>query len=336
MAAKKKLRFGILSTASVNEYAFLPVIKKIDGAELAAIASRNIKTAQSYAEKNGIPKTYGDYASLVADPEIDCVYIPLPVSMHAEWSVKAMEAGKHVLCEKPVTANAAEAITVAEKVKETGVTFAEAFHYRCHPLAERIEELVRGGEIGEVREIYAQFGIPLPDRSKVQFKRELAGGALLDIGCYPVSFSRWIAGCDEARVTKAKAKMTSSGVDGTIRATLEFENGVTAKIAGSLIELIPMSAFIRGSEGSISILMPFNPAVYVGPALINLYILILQQGLKVRSIRVPSTTTYHCQLEKFCVCVRNGTTPITSADEGVANMRLIDAIYEKVGIRIKD
>jgi predicted dehydrogenase len=326
------LNFGVLSTASVNEYAFLPVIKRIPGAKLVAVASRDAERARVYAKKNGILRSYGDYDSLLSDADIDCIYIPLPISMHAEWSVKAMEAGKHVLCEKPVAANEAEARAIAEKVKETGAIFAEAFHYRYHPLAECVEKLVRGGEIGEVTNVFAQFGIPLPDRGKVQFRPDLAGGALLDIGCYPVSFSRWIAVCDEAVVVKATAKMTSTGVDGSMRADLKFKNGITAKIGCSLIELMPMSAFIRGTKGSISILAPFTPAFYAGPVLVGVYAMILQQGIRIRNIRVTRALTYQRQLESFCDCVRSGSSPLTNADEAVVNMRLIDAIYNKAGV----
>ena len=327
------LKFGILSTASVNSYSFLPVIKKVAGAKLVAIASRDPEVASRYAARHGITKSYGGYAALLADPQIDCVYIPLPVSMHAEWSIRALEAGKHVLCEKPVAANMAEALAIAETVKKTRLTFAEAFHYRYHPLASRVEGIVRSGDIGEIRKITAVFGTFLPDKNKVQFKPELAGGALLDVGCYPVSFTRWIADCDTARVVAAHAEMIRSGVDGTTRATLEFENGVKAKIHCSLIKLIPMSALIRGTKGDLFILSPFSPSVAVGPLLFNTHLLILRCGRKIRSIRVPSGLTYHCQLVSFCEAVRSGRQPITNAEEGVANMRLIDAIFQKAGVR---
>jgi predicted dehydrogenase len=329
------LNFGILSTASVNDYSFLPVIKKVAGAKLVAIASRDMKKAKQYAKKHGISRAYGDYDSMLADPGIDCVYNPLPISMHMEWSIKALEAGKHVLCEKPIAASEAEARAIADKVAETGKIFAEAFHYRYHPLAGRVEQLVRSGEIGAVKKIESAFGVPIPDKSKVQFRPDLAGGALLDIGCYPVSFARWIADCDEAAVTRVECDRTASGVDGSMRATLEFANGIVADIDCSLVKLIPMYARIIGSEGAIFVLQPFTPVYEPGPLHLSVYLLLVRRGMNVRSIRVPSVLTYQCQLEAFRDAVRTGAQPATTAEQGVANMHLIDAIYAKSGIRDK-
>ena len=328
----KTLKFGILSTASVNDYAFLQPIKKVPCAELIAIASRDLKKAAGYAAGRGIPESYGDYERLLADPEIDCVYIPLPVSMHAEWTIRSLDAGKHVLCEKPAAANAEEARAIAAKVGETGRIYAEAFHYRYHPLAARVEEIVRSGGVGEVRHISAVHGVPLLDKNKVQFQKELAGGALLDIGCYPVSFARWIAGCDAATVVSARADMTRSGVDGSIHAKLQFANGVAADVRGSLVKYLPMSARIKGAKGEIYILSPFNPAAQAGPLVIDIYLLVHRQGYKVRNIRVPSITSYHAQLEAFCAAVRDGKQPLTNAGEAVANMQLLDAIRDKAGL----
>lgn len=328
----KTLRFGILSTASINEYGFLPHIKHVPCTELSAVASRDFERAAKYAKKKRIGKAYGDYESLLADGSIDCVYIPLPVSMHAEWSIKAMEAGKHVLCEKPMAANAAQARRVAFTARATGMTFAEAFHYRYHPLAGKIEEIVRGGEIGEVRKIYSQLGVPLMDKGKVQFDPELAGGALLDVGCYPVSFSRWIAGSNTAEVTEAHAKMTESGVDGKIRATLMFDNGVEAKIVGSLVEFMPPFASIKGTEGELHVVSPFAPSAPNSPVHIDIYLLLVRRGWNIRSVRVARRVTYHCQLDAFCAAVRSGRRLITNADEAVRNMELIDAIYEKAEV----
>ncbi len=329
----ENLRFGILSTASVNEYAFLPEIKRVPCAELVAVASRDLKRAAAYAAKHGIPEAFGDYETLLARDDVDCIYIPLPASMHAEWTIRALEAGKHVLCEKPATANAVEARAVAAKVKETGRIYAEAFHYRYHPLAAKIEEIVRSGGVGQVKHIFAVHGVPLLDRKKVQFRPELAGGALLDIGCYPVNFARWIAACDDAEVISVRADATRSGVDGTMRAKLRFANGIEASVTGSLVRYMPMSARIRGTEGELYVLSPFTPAMYAGPVTLDLYAMIHRRGARVRNIRVETKTSYYCQLEAFCNAVRDGVQPPTGADEAVANMQLIDAIYEKAGMK---
>ncbi len=327
------LRFGILSTARVNDYSFLPVIKKVDGAELTAIASRDSAGAGAYAAKHMIPKSYGNYDSLLADSQIDCVYIPLPVSMHAEWSVKALDAGKHVLCEKPIASNESEALAIAEKADASGLTFAEAFHYIYHPVMTRTLEIVRSGGIGHIKRISAMHGVPHFDTDRVQFKPELAGGALRDIGCYPVHFARSVAGCNDARVLKATAEMTRSGVDGTMRATIEFTNGIRAEVIGSLAKYYPMSASVMGDKGSIHLLSPFNPAIGIGPFHMDVYLMIKRSKNGMRSIRVPTVTSYQCQLEAFCEAVRTGGRLPTTARDGAANMRIIDAIYRKAGIR---
>ena len=320
------LRFGILGTASVNDYAFLPVIKKVRGAELAAVASRDMQKASRYARKHNIHRAYGNYDDLLADPGIHAVYVPLPVSMHTAWSLRAMDAGKHVLCEKPMAANRAQALAVAEKAEKMGLTFFEAYHYRYHPLAARIEDLVLGGDIGEVVEIRSAFGVPLMDRSKVQFDPACAGGALLDIGCYPVSFSCWLADSTDARVVSADMKLTDSGVDGETRAELEFHNGVRARIHGSLVSYVPMRARIKGSRGEIFVLTPFTPGVAVGPIVIDTYLLLVRRGMRVRSIRVKSRVSYQCQLEAFCECVRTGRMPITDAEYGAGVLKVMDQI----------
>ncbi|MFH1538298.1 MAG: Gfo/Idh/MocA family oxidoreductase [bacterium] len=326
------LRFGIISTASINSYGFLPIVGKVADAELVAVASRSEEAAAKYAAKHGIPYAYGSYEGLLASSGIDCVYIPLPVSMHAEWAIKALEAGKHVMCEKPLTASAEEAEAIRKKVKETKLTFIEAFHYRYHPLMLRVGELVRSGAIGEVRKVSSAFCILLPDPRKVQFKPELAGGALLDVGCYPVSFVRWIAGSDNARVERARAFLAPSGVDLTTSAVLRFDNGVIGRINCSLIVPRLQTATVVGTEGSIEVHFPFSPVAEVGPLHLNLYRLTLKNKKGKRNIRVASDVTYYYQLKAFCRAVRTGEPALTNIDEAVANMRLIEAIIKKAGI----
>lgn len=326
-----KLRFGILSTASINEDAILPMPRWVDAMEISAVASRTEESARKYADKHGIAKAYGGYDALIADPDIDCVYIPVPNAMHKEWSLKALGAGKHVLCEKPMSSSEAEAREVADKVKATGLTYAEAFHYRYHPLAERVEEIVRSGEIGELLVVSATFNNRIYDRSKVQMDPKLSGGALMDTGCYPVSFCRWIAGCDEAKVVAARSMMTSSGVDGTTRAILKFDNGVIGRVMCSIDLPFPAIVLIEGSKGSIFLNWPYCPAVRRGRKLVDIYMCVVRRGMQLENLRVPTITTYHCQMRAFCDAVHAHKQPLTNAEQGVLNMRLIDAIYEKSG-----
>lgn len=326
------LKFGILSTASINRYGFIPIVEKVADADLVAVASRNDEGAARYAAKHGIPYAYGDYDSLLNSRGIDCVYIPLPAAMHAEWAIKALAAGKHVLCEKPVTVEAAEAEAIKKKVEETGLVFAEAMHYRYHPLARRIEELIASDEIGEVMHVSATFCVPLPP-GKIQYKPELGGGALLDVGCYPVNFVRWIARSSAARVEKAWAFRSGSGMDLTTIAALRFDNGVVGRIHCSLIKLLPQTAVIRGTKGVIRVLLPFNPTTELGPLTVNLCRLTISNRSGTRVVRVSSNVSYYYQLDAFCRCVRLGEPPLTNIDEAIAGMKLIDAIMEKAGIR---
>lgn len=327
----KALRFGILGTASVNDYAFVPVIKQVKGARLACVASRDASRARRYAKKRGIPQWRGSYEEVLDDPDIDCVYIPLPVSLHAAWSVRALEAGKHVLCEKPMAATEAEALRVDACAKKTGRVFMEAYHYRYHPLMEKIEEIVRSGGLGEVIRVTSQFGLPVPDRGKVQFQKETAGGALLDIGCYPVSFARVIADCDNATVLKARGRRMASGTDGCMSAELRFDNGVDARIRCSLIACQPMYAHIECTRGALFVLTPFTPGVDIGPLRIDTYLLLVRRGRAWRGVRVLSAVSYQCQLETFVSYVNAGARPKTDAREGAANLRIIEAIYQKAG-----
>jgi len=325
----KKLRFGIMSTAHANNFAILPMAGMMDNMEIAAVASRGIDRAKEYAERRGIPKALGSYEELVADPEIDCVYISMPNSLHAEWSVKALRAGKHVLCEKPMALNESESREVACTARETGMVFAEAFHYRYHPLAERLEEIIRSGRIGNVVEIDSAFNNRVRDRKKPQLSPKLGGGALLDTGCYLTSFSRWIAGCDDAEVVWAKSIKTETGVDGTTAARLRFTNGVAANIVCSIDLLQPVSAFIRGDRGSIFINRPFCPGWQKGGSVKDVYFFIVQRGLNIERIKVPTVTSYHCQLKEFCRAVCENRQTVTDAGQGALNMRLIDAIRNK-------
>lgn len=327
----KSLRFGILGTASVNDYAFLPVIKKVSGARLVCVASRDKSRARHYAKKRGIPEWKGSYEAVIDDPDIDCVYIPLPVSMHAEWSVRALQAGKHVLCEKPMGSTYAEAMRVAACADASDRVFMEAYHYRYHPLMEKIEEIVRSGDLGGVVRITSQFGVPLMDRGKVQFQKETAGGSLLDIGCYPVSFSRVIADCDDASVLKAQGRRMPSGTDGDMSAELRFDNGVEARIRCSLIAYQPMYAHIACERGALFILTPFTPGMDVGPIRIDTYLLLVRRGRSWSGVRVPSAVSYQRQLETFVSCVNADARPKTDAREGAAVLRIIESICRRAG-----
>ena len=184
------VRIGILGAARIAPSAVIKPAQKVDGAEIAAVAARDRSRADAFATKHGIPRVHESYASLVADPEIDAIYNPLPNGLHAEWTIAALEAGKHVLCEKPFTANAKEAEAVAAVAGRTDLVLMEAFHYRYHPLAARMREIVESGELGTIARVETSLCFPLPKFSDIRYQYDLAGGATMDVGTYTVHMAR--------------------------------------------------------------------------------------------------------------------------------------------------
>lgn len=326
------IRFGILSTASVNAYGFLPHVPRVPGARVLAVASRDARAAAAYAKKHRIPRAYGGYDALLSDPDVNAVYIPLPTGMHHEWTLRALRAGKHVLCEKPMAASRAQAQAVAAEVAKTGLVFSEGYHYMHHPLFARIQDIVSSGGIGDLRAVRASFGVPLADKSKVQFDPDLGGGALRDTGCYPVSFVHALAGGGQARVLQARARRTPSGVDGALRAELLFDDSVRALIKCSIEQYMPMHASVHGTRGDLFVMTPFTPAMPAGPLIVPLYALLHRKGHRVRGVRVPPAVSYQRQIEAFRNAVRTGAQPVTSAEHGAAVLGLIDAIYAAAGM----
>jgi predicted dehydrogenase len=269
------------------------------------------------------------YDALIDDPEIDAIYNPLPNSLHKEWTIRALQAGKHVLCEKPLASNAGEAEEMARTADETGRVLMEAFHYRYHPLAVRIEEILASGEIGQVRELEAEFFIPLFLRpNDIRYNYALAGGALMDTGCYCVNLVRWLAG-GEPEIVSARARKVSPQVDRLMFAEMRFVGGITARMGCSLAAFPPVkiSARVRGDEGEVYITNPFVPHVFNGLRIVN------KKGT--RRERVTREPTYNFQLRAFLAATRGQETNITDGHDGVKNMRVIDSIYEKAGMRVR-
>lgn len=334
MKKKSTLKFGIISTASVLDYGFMPGVKLTDGVEVAAIGSRNIDKARATAEKFKIPKYYGSYQAVLRDPEIDCIYIPLPNSMHGEWARKALRAGKHVLCEKPLAWSAKEASSLKSLVKSSGLTFAEAFQYRYHPMMLKVGEIIRSGKIGNVVKVEASYCEIIPNRKQVQFQPEMSGGAMMDVGCYAVNFCRYAAGCNDAEVISSKTKIIN-GVDGETRAELRFSNGIKAVAIGSIIKTVPSYAVVAGTKGSIFIHAPFASALLVNDKITDYYVCIVQRGSEIKEIRTkPLQVTYACQLAAFRDAVHEGKQPLIDLDDAIANMALIDKILKAGGVKL--
>ncbi|GMV05118.1 MAG: hypothetical protein AMXMBFR53_13980, partial [Gemmatimonadota bacterium] len=225
--ARKRLRWGVLGTANIGRAAVNPAIRASSNGELVAVASRDGERARAFAAEHAIPRALGSYEALVEDPEVDALYVPLPNSLHREWTVRAARAGKHVLCEKPLALTEAECREMAAVAEEHGTLLMEAFMYRFHPRTERVLALVREGALGPIRAIRSAFTFRLTRPDNIRLRPELGGGALMDVGCYCVNASRTLAGAEPAEV-QAQANWTEGGVDGELAGILRFPDGLLA------------------------------------------------------------------------------------------------------------
>lgn len=296
--------------------------------QVTAIAARDSGRAARFARRHKISRVHQTYGDLLADPEIDAIYNPLPNSLHAEWTIRALRAGKHVLCEKPFSSNAREAAEMAEVAHETGLVVSEAFTYRYHPLTRRVREIIAGGELGKVTHLEAQFGFLLPSPNNIRFNFQLAGGALMDCGCYPVSLIRHLAGA-EPRVERAEARLFALQVDYKMTANLSFADGRTAHLACDMLSprLFKSMLRIEGDTGRLRVLNPFHP---------HWFHWLTVQGVKGKySGQVRGENAYALQLRAFVRTARGETKLNTDPADAIGNMRVIDAIYEKAGLKFR-
>jgi predicted dehydrogenase len=246
----RSLRIGILGAARIARL-FVDGVRPSRKVAIVAVASRDLDRAASFARETGIAQVHSSYEALLADPAIDAIYNPLPNSLHAEWSIRAAEAGKHVLCEKPLAISAADARAMFDAARRNGVYLVEAYPYRAQPQTLKLRELLETTAIGRLQIVQASFGFPLGDASNIRFDPALAGGALMDAGCYPVSLVRTVAGERPCRV-HAMARWAGSGVDLTLVASLEFASGLLAQVSCSFATARHRHAYIAGDAGSIS------------------------------------------------------------------------------------
>ena len=247
---RARVRFGILGAARIAPMAMVRPAAEESEAEVTAVAAREIERARRFAATHRIPTAYGSYAQLLADPSIDAVYIAVPNGLHGRWTKAALDAGKHVLCEKPFTANAEEAASVAEAARRSGLVVMEAFHYRYHALAGRMLEIINSGELGSIIKMEAWFCFPLLPANNVRWDYQLAGGALMDAGCYPIHLLRTLAGA-EPEVSSATAKTRRAAVDRLLQAELAFPGGCTGSITASMLsgQVLGAGARVRGTRG---------------------------------------------------------------------------------------
>jgi predicted dehydrogenase len=317
-----RIRWGVLSTAKIGTEQVIPAMQSGQYCEMTAIASRNLDKAQAAARQLGIPKAYGSYEELLADPDIDAVYIPLPNHLHVPWSIKALDAGKHVLCEKPIGLTAAEArelLDAAQKRPELKVM--EAFMYRHHPQWQRARQLVAERKIGELRTIQSFFSYYNVAPDNIRNKAEIGGGGLLDIGCYCISLSRFIFGGEPQRVFGIMEYDPQFKTDRLTSGMLDFGHG-TATFTCST-QLTPYQRVnIFGTEGRVEIEIPFNAPSDRSCKMWHQY------GTKMDEIVLGVCNQYTIQGDLFSQAVLNDTDVPTLLEDAVANMKVIEALIQ--------
>jgi len=315
-----KLRWGILGTATIAE-TVVPAIGRSGSSEVGAVASRDYVRARSWADGIGIPVAHGSYQEMLDSGDIDVVYNPLPNALHAPWTIRALEAGYPVLCEKPFALNAAEAKGVSEVSRRTGLPVAEAFMYRFHPLFEKVLHLLDGGAIGSLVSINSYFSFFEDDRSGIVASAKLGGGALMDVGCYCVNFSRMISRAEPIRVS---AMQVGDHVDDALVGQMKFSNGVLAQFETSIASAERHGAQLCGTSGTIEIPDPWIPGVH------ETRILIRRWGQPDEVIPIPGADTYCLEIEDFAAALSTDHDPRWSIDDAVANMTVMDALFESI------
>jgi D-xylose 1-dehydrogenase (NADP+, D-xylono-1,5-lactone-forming) len=307
------VRWGILSTARINR-AIVPHLHESPASEIVAVASRSGERAASYAAENGIPRAHASYEELLADDDVEVVYISLPNGPHVEWSIRALEAGKHVLCEKPLARRPADVERAYDAAERAGRLLMEAFMWRHHPQTARFAELVRT-EIGELRLVRASFSFTI-DGANVRLEPDLLGGALMDVGCYCVSGARLLAG--EPHTATAVQVVGPTGVDVRLAGTLTFPNDVIAQFDCAFD--LPLRQWLEavGSEGAVTARWPWNQRE---PGLV------LRRGDEIEPVAVEQADPYRCQCDNLSRAVRGLEPPLLGRADALGQARAIDALY---------
>ncbi|MGV9611485.1 Gfo/Idh/MocA family protein [Nocardia xishanensis] len=322
------LRIGILGAARIAPASLIAPAARSSEVAVAAVAARDRSSAERFARKHGIPQVYDSYQALIEAPDLDAVYIPLPNSLHGRWTRAAVQAGKHVLCEKPFTANAAEAREIAALASASDRVVMEAFHYRYHPLISAAEAIIASGELGTLRRVEAALCFPLPKFSDIRYDYDLAGGALMDAGCYAVHMARVLGG-EDPEVVAARAKLRESRIDRAMTADLRFPSGHTGHIRCSIwsADVLRVGATVVGDRGRMRLVNP------VLPHLGHLLSVRSERGRRVR--RFAHRTSYDYQLDAFAAAVLRGEPVATEPSDAIATMTVIDAIYRTAGLPLR-
>ncbi len=321
----KKLRWGLLSTAKIND-ALIDPIRQATRSELAAVASREADRAQAYAQEKGIPKAYGSYEALLADPEIEVIYNPLPNTLHCEWTVKAAQAGKHVLCEKPIAPTLAELDQIEAAATANKVTVFEAFMYLHHPQTLQIKEMIGAGKLGKLQLINSWFAYYLPpeDSHNIRLNPTLAGGSLWDVGVYPNSLAIVMAGAGAPVEVWASQWKGETGVDVALIGQLKFANGVIAQISCGFRSPFREGAQLVGDQGMLQIIEPWKPGVFGQ----NTRFTFTNREGAAEMLMIPETNPYLAEVAAMEACVLDGAEPVVPLNLSRDFLRSVLALYE--------
>jgi len=320
------LRFGILGAARIAPKALTIPAAQIGSAEVTRVAARDRARAEAFATEHGVANVSDSYQEVIEADDVDVVYNPLPMNLHAEWTIAALRAGKHVLCEKPFASNAVEAAEMVKVAEETGQILGEAFHHRYHPLWTRILDLVQSGLIGKVTRAEGYFNISIP-KPDIRWDYATSGGSLMDLGCYSTIWVRHVIG-EEPTVTEAEAIEGPEHIDGSIWAELAFPGGATGRVESSMItDDGDLRLEITGTDGSISVENPLSPY--------NDNTLTVRTENGETSSSITDSSTYAHMLRAFCDHVVHGTPFPTKGQDSIDNMAAIDAMYLAAGLPVR-
>ena len=315
---------GLLGAARITREAIVDPVKVTPQCQLAIIAARDESRAKAYARQHGVAESAASYDQVLASERVDLVYNPLPINLHAELTIKALQAGKHVLCEKPFAMNADEAQAMLTAAESSGKRLMEAFHYRYHPAFETCLEWLAADEIGELRDIHAAFDVHIKDNgTEIRHRVETGGGAMMDLGCYPLHWALTIMG-EAPRDVEATATLTSAGVDETLQARLSFGSGATAHLSTSMAEGAKFRAVLRliGTNGEIEFINPLAP--HAGARLRT------KAG---REAEISPISTYTWQLAAVLKALQLGTELPTEGKMILRQQAALDAVYDAAGLR---
>lgn len=322
------MQFGTLGAALITPRALIYPCVDEPGATIYAIAARDHARAEGFARWHRIPKVFDTYDEVVTHAKVDAIYNPLHITAHHEWTLKALAAGKHVLCEKSFASNAVEALEMAEAADRADLVLMDAFHYRYHPVFIRAKEIYDSGELGEIRKVSGAFHIPVTDPTSIRMIYELGGGVTMDIGCYPISWVRHITGL-EPETVKAEAEEGPPNVDIMLKTEMRFANGVIGTTSGDMRAGVRFEAWLK-VEGTDGTMFVQNPLVPQNGNAIELHI-----GGTNRMETFDRRPTYGYQLDAFLAAVNGGAPLWTDAWDGFKQMQLIDRAYEAAGLPVR-